>query len=72
VAVVCVRVLGDVQDIDTRVRVRIPLGETSPGISYGVVGEPGRHVINLAPEIWVLRYGNVMASRRRVQRAGQL
>jgi len=37
------------------VRVRIPLGETSPGISYGAAGEPRHQVINSASEIrlWI-------------------
>ena len=47
---------GHVQVVDTRVRVRIPLGETSPGIPFGRAGEPRRHVINPAPEIrWEAR-----------------
>ena len=31
-----------------RARVRIQLGETSPGISYDEAGEPRRHRYNLA------------------------
>ena len=38
-----------------RARVRIPLGETPPGISFGVAGEPNSPVINPTPEIrlWI-------------------